>query len=97
MVDIDGKFSYSNVLPVKIKRLHSITISPNPAKNSVTISGFEKQGKITIINSNGSSVYSTNATAQPMKINISHLPAGLYIMRFTDGKIVSFKKLVVQN
>jgi len=97
MVDIDGKFSYSNILPVKIKGLHSITISPNPAKNFVTISGFEKQGKITIINSNGASVYSTNATAQSMKIKISHLPAGLYIMRFTDGKIVSFKKFVVQN
>ena len=97
MVDINGKFSYSNVLPVKIKKLHSITISPNPAKNFVTINGFEKQGKITIINSNGASVYSTNATAQSMKISISHLPAGLYFMRFTDGKIVSFKKLFVQN
>jgi hypothetical protein len=96
-IDIDGKFCYSNVLPIKIKRLHSITVSPNPAKNFVTISGLEKPGKITIINSNGASVYSNSATAQLMKINISHLPAGLYIIRFTDGKIISFKKLIVQN
>jgi hypothetical protein len=97
MKDIDGKFSYSNVVPIKIKGQHSITISPNPAKNFVTVSGFERQGKITIINSNGSSVYNANATTQAMKINIAHLPAGLYVIRFTDGKAISYKKLVVQN
>ena len=97
MIDIDGKFSFSNVLPVKIKRQHSITISPNPAKNSVTISGFEGQGKITIISSNCSSLYNANTYAQEMKINISLLPPGLYVVRFTDGKAVSYKKLVVQK
>jgi hypothetical protein len=97
MVDIDGKFSYSDVLPIKIRGKHSITISPNPAKDFVTLSGFESQGKITIINGSGASVYTGNTLTQGMKINIAHLPAGLYVVRFTDGKAVSYKKLLVQH
>ena len=97
MVDIDGKFSYSTVLSIKIKGQHSLIISPNPANNFVTVSGFERQGKITIINSNGSSVYTANTTAQEMKINVAALPAGLYVLRFTDGENISFKKIIVQN
>lgn len=97
MVDVDGKFSYSDILPIKIKGRQSITISPNPAKTIVTLSGFESKGKITIINSNGAIVYSGNASSQVMKINIINLPAGLYVVRFTDGKTVSYKKLLVQH
>ncbi len=97
MTDADGKFSYSTVLPIKIKGQVSLTISPNPANNFVTVSGFEKPGKINIINSNGSILYNANTTAQAMKINIASLPAGLYVLRFTDGKATSFKKFIVQN
>lgn len=97
MTDADGKFSYSTVLPIKIKGQVSLTISPNPANNFVTVSGFEKPGKINIINSNGSILYNANTTAQAMKINIASLPDGLYVLRFTDGKATSFKKFIVQN
>ncbi len=97
MSDIDGKFSYSKVLPIKIKGQHSLMISPNPAKNFVTVSGFETPGKISIVNSNGGNVYTANTTAQAIKINIAALPAGLYVIRFTDGKTSSFKKFIVQN
>ncbi len=97
MTDADGKFSYSIVLPIKIKGQQSLMISPNPATNFVTISGFEKPVKINIINSNGSIVYNANTTAQTMKINIALLPAGLYVLRFSNGKTTSFKKFIVQN
>jgi hypothetical protein len=97
MLDVDGKFLYSSVLPVKIKTRHTIMISPNPANNFVAVSGLEKPGKITIINSNGGGVYSANATTQSIRINISHLPAGLYIICFADGHNTVYKKLVVQR
>lgn len=97
MTDADGEFSYSSILPIKIKGQQSFAISPNPAKDFVTISGFEKPGKINIINSNGSIVYNANTTAQAMKINIAALPAGLYVLRFSNGKITSYKKFIVQN
>ena len=97
MTDADGKFSYSNIVAIKIKGQHSLMISPNPANNFVTVSGFERQGKITITNSNGCSVYTANTTAQEMKINISALPAGLYVLRFTDGENISLKKFIVQK
>jgi len=97
MVDADGKFSYSKVLPITMKRQQSIVLSPNPAKNSVTVSGLKQQGTITIINANGSSVFKTKTNAQATKINISQLSAGLYFVQFTDGKTISYHKLVVQN
>ncbi len=97
IVSADGKFAYSVVLAIKGRDVQSFTISPNPAKNMVTIDGLGKKGIISIVNSNGKSVYSRNIGTPSTQINIAQLPAGLYMVRFSDGETVSFKKLVVQT
>ena len=97
MVDHDGKFAYSSILPIKTKGLPSFVFSPNPAKNFITINGLDRPGIITILDINGKNIMTTGVGGSSARINISHLSAGVYIVRFCDGHDVTFKKLVVQN
>lgn len=97
IVDSDGKFSYSIIVSIIIKGKQSMSISPNPAKNYITVSGLKGIGKITIFNSSGISVFVANTSASLITIPLSKIAAGLYIVRFTDGKISSDKKLIIEK
>jgi Secretion system C-terminal sorting domain len=97
IVAADGKFTYSNILPIKSQGIHSFVLSPNPAKNFVTISGTDKPGIMTILDANGKNVLTISIGVLSTKINISNLPGGVYIVRFTNGQNVSYKKLVIPN
>lgn len=97
MINTNGGFSLSTVIPVNIRAQQALQLSPNPAKNFITISGFKKEGTITIFNANGASVLSNSTRLQTTRINISSLPGGIYFIRCSDGDTISFKKLVVEN
>jgi hypothetical protein len=75
----------------------SVTVSPNPASNSITVNGLPQKGTISIINACGSTVLLSNATAPSVILDISKLPAGLYIIRFSDQKTIINKKLLVNR
>lgn len=97
IVNTDGKFSYSKIVPVIMKEQQSMVLSPNPCKNFVTVTVPPKPGIITIIDADGRSIFSSVIHAQTTTIPVSQLPAGLYVVRFNDGKNNSYKKLVVQK
>jgi hypothetical protein len=97
MVNIDGKFSFSKAIPIFMKDQQKILLSPNPAKNFVTVSGLKTQGIINVINAGGASVLSVAVRSQTTTINVSTLPAGIYFMRYANGENVSFEKLIIQN
>lgn len=97
IVNTDGKFSYSKIVPVKMKEQQSMVLSPNPCKNFVTVTVPAKPGIITIIDADGKSIFSSAIHTQTTTIPLSQLPAGLYVVRFNDGKNNSYKKLVVQK
>jgi len=87
--DINGKFSYSNIIIVKIGEKQTIQVYPNPATDKITI------------NLNNTSVNSTNNTVQivdylgrvmlqqkasanagntSLEFNINSLPKGNYVV-----------------
>jgi hypothetical protein len=76
MKDTDGKTSYSKIVTVNTRSRQSMALSPNPATNSVTLSGLYERGTITIINSSGTPVLTTKTNGPTTSINISQLPAG---------------------
>ncbi|WP_395045017.1 endonuclease [Flavobacterium sp.] len=71
-----------------------VVVYPNPAKDFITISGLESDGKIEIFNTIGSKVFETTFVGEK-EIPVD-LEAGIYFARITsDGK--SFvKKIVVE-
>jgi hypothetical protein len=96
MTGIDGKISYSKILIIRTTDNPSITLSPNPANNAITVNGLFQKGIISIINSSGRTVLTANTNAPSVTLHISRLPAGLYVVRFSNQKTIINKKLVIQ-
>jgi Secretion system C-terminal sorting domain/Beta-propeller repeat len=64
----------------------SITLYPNPAKNSVTISSSEKINSVVIRNLLGQHVFSGQYDTKEAFIDLSQLSPGLYIVRVNNQK-----------
>jgi hypothetical protein len=89
MVDIDGKFEYSKVVPVDNTKsgTGSLRVGPNPFSSDVQLLGIPA----TDVNRNNIRLY--NITGQPVNFTISSantitidagVPAGIYILRVKD-------------
>lgn len=62
-----------------------VNIFPSPALNSLFIESNEDFGNISIFNTNGQLMLQYNQTnAKAIKLDISELPAGMYLIRSTD-------------
>ena len=74
-----------------------VTVTPNPARNSLTIATDYEQGKasVVIINSQGVKVKGFSVDGQ-RTIDVSDLPSGLYFVHIIGGKIVT-RKVVIQH
>lgn len=75
-----------------------INIFPNPSRGIINISGLEAGSLLKIYNLSGQEVFSEKLYSLS-NINISHLPAGIYICRALgdNGEIMVQKKISVQN
>ena len=63
-----------------------ILVFPNPVTGTFTISGFDEgYNKITIFNTLGKLVYSTNTSLQQVDIDISDQPNGIYLIKILSG------------
>lgn len=96
MKDADGSISYSRVVMIKGQSHVFMNLSPNPAASTLRVNGSFKKGAIDVINSRGQRVLTHNVTASSCTLDISRLPAGLYVVRFSDQITVINKKLVIQ-
>jgi uncharacterized delta-60 repeat protein len=81
-VQQDGSVVYSDAISAGTASAGSISIVPNPAKDFISISGLQpdKICTINITNHEGKTVLVKNISAA-QKIDISHLPKGIYFIR----------------
>jgi hypothetical protein len=85
MINKDGTFSYSEIRKLScINASNDIKIAPNPALLVFHINGMLKgKNNITIFNNNGKLVSSFSGTNNK-DIDISHLRAGVYVVRILN-------------
>ncbi len=104
-LDIDGKGSYSKVLPVKLKNGNTqIIISPNPFSNYLNINMDWNKNEmivIRIIDVQGNKVISKNIQMSKglnyiSMNNLSHLPAGNYFIQFISATEITTQKITKQ-
>jgi hypothetical protein len=104
-VDLDGKFTYSNVLPVRLKNAAGVTmqVSPNPFVDRL-ITRFNSEekgtGEIRIMSLSGKTV-STKAISINKGFNniqldgLSALPSGAYAATLTmNGQVIATEKII---
>ncbi len=76
-------------------KIQPLKLSPNPAKDFVQISLPETLARITIYNTTGQLVYQRQTNQSTIRIDISGLPGGIYII-LAEGDAVYGSKLVVE-
>ena len=94
-VDYDNHFSYSPVVTVKFGSGVAPLVYPNPVNSVFTaVQGSELIREIVMYNIQGRAVQFAmgNSTGEDMKVNISGLAKGIYILKIkTDSKIFQVK------
>ncbi len=97
-IDIDGKFTYSKVLALKVANENNqiIHIYPNPSKNILRIDAGNSNIKTyRIANQLGVVIASSKINSQ---IDISHLPIGVYCINFyNEFNFLSETKMFVKE
>ncbi len=92
------QFHYSSININSIRNIETqdISISPNPATNYFYINTASKITNIEIYDISGKKVKSLTLN-ESNKIDISELKNGLYFVRITDNKNVSFTKKIIKH
>lgn len=88
--DFDGKFDYSIIRSVNIRKDNTIVLYPNPASgNFINLKGIEGKHNIEIYNAIGSIVKKDVITSQSKteinKIDIVNLMPGTYFLKIIDS------------
>ena len=96
MVDIDGKIKYSNIVRVNFDKPEQVSILPNPAADIVIIKGVSGYKQLRIIDVSGRVKYQQAIKKSIEEINISQLPAGIYIVQLQNDNGTTALKLIKQ-
>lgn len=95
IVDMDGKYSYSNTIKIKSKNLNTLSVFPNPSKGQLTINGVQDNGIIKLFSIDGKLVKALTTTTN-MKIDISNIEKGAYLIQYINKNEVQSKLLIKQ-
>lgn len=71
-------------------------IFPNPASNTFTIEAkdIDEESQLTLFNTHGQILLDQQITATKSTVNVSALPPGAYILRYTNGTNTEVAKLI---
>ncbi len=95
--ELSGSYSYSTVARINsgCGKGNEISLYPSPALTNVTLSVSDNaliNTKATIVDVTGKTHLSFMVTANTKNIDVSKLPAGMYIIRLDDGSSAKFMK-----
>jgi hypothetical protein len=87
MIDLDDKFSYSEVIEINTSGELLPMVYPNPVMDHITISGLDsKPALINIINSQGKKLLQQNVSIPATMIDMSRFSQGLYLVQVIQNE-----------
>jgi glucose/arabinose dehydrogenase len=101
----DGSFTYSNLVPVQFPRGSRHRVSPNPAGPYTRIvidEALTDKVRIQLFDTSGKQVYRTDwgvtpGSAADRRLELSGLPAGIYVYRLENGEETYTGQLTVSG
>ncbi len=100
--DMDGRETLSEIRQARIKgQSVFVTVSPNPATGILKIhtSGWAGLSNVRLVNSKGQALQNwsnLNTSAAPRELDISKIPAGVYLVQVQTGENVFTGKIIIQ-
>ena len=74
----------------------AISLYPNPATTTVTLTGLEPGAQVTIVDLNGREVLSLTTDAGTLTTDVSSLTSGTYFVRIAGERQTAVRKLIVK-
>lgn len=97
MVDIDGRFAYSNILRITKDGQRDLQVYPSPAKEIITLSlPGASSAVIKLVANTGNTVHTQNTSGNAVTVNIARLPAGIYTVQVSQDGILYTQRIVKQ-
>jgi hypothetical protein len=95
-VDINGKYSYSKTVLVKLKGTGRPVVSatPNPVRNSLQIIAAKENFKMILTDLNGKTLKTLSLAKGSQYLDVSELSTGTYYILFSDGESSFSQKIV---
>lgn len=95
-IGIDDFSISANALDVSDSALRKTNVYPNPVTNILFIEGQNKISDVEIYDVSGKKAASPKAEMQGKisTVNLEHLPVGIYMLRYTDGKRSETRKII---
>lgn len=84
----------TNLLSVGNHEFSSLKIFPNPVKNQLTLSNDVKFDSATLYDIVGKKINEFSVSGTELKMDISHLKTGIYILKITKGEQVITSKII---
>ena len=95
MVDLDDRFTYSQVIWINSGKAEGISIYPNPATSIVNVNiGSANLIKTiaAVYNTDGRLIQNILINGNQQQINVQQFAKGRYVIKFADGSVQSFIK-----
>jgi len=100
MVDLDGSYAFSRIVALDFGGLtKGLIIFPNPVQTQLkmALSGMNGPVRVSVFNSSGLLLIEKTITdIDEGQIDIRKIPAGIYILKVTDGKVSFREKFMKQ-
>ncbi len=95
-VDLDGKFSFSRTITVKLKTAGRpvVTATPNPVRNSLQIVASLPNFKMVLTDLNGKTLKTLQLSKGSQYLDVNDLPTGSYYILFSDGQNSFSQKII---
>ena len=104
-VDLDGAFSYSNIISIALEReLTDLLLFPNPVAGNLINLQFPSQNEenlqFVVLNQLGSIISTKDYVAEQgennLSLSIADLPSGLYYLKVISSRKAFFKEFIIE-
>lgn len=91
-IDMGAYEYYGQSSGIEEIKQSGILIYPNPASDYIIVSGLQSKGTLYFYDMSGYILFSCKVKDETEYIPVSHLSAGLYVLKTDDGQIIKWMK-----
>jgi hypothetical protein len=92
--DKDGRYVYSTIVLIKVEAANALRVFPNPAQQSVIVTGIQANGNIEIMSADGKLVKKLITTSNSISIDLGKFTSGIYILSYQNKGILQQQKIM---